>query len=305
MKPCFRALVRQDGILEMLCYEEIGEDFWSGGGITAKSVKQQIDSAGIYSSILLRINSPGGDAFEGVAIGNLLKATGRQVNVVIDGIAASAASIIAMCGNTITMAPNSMMMIHKAWTFALGNADDLRKMSGTLDKIDGAIALTYVDRTGKTVDEITAMMTEETWMSAADCLRDGFCTAISNDDEEDGAAMNLARKFKALDRFQKVPEALNKKAATPECACDCRGCQDGECESCSNLACEDPHCEDCPMQSGKEAAAALNANLRAVASTAATSTVATIAGQDAVQISNLSLFQAKQWMLEKGISQVL
>ncbi len=252
VKPFFRASVRQDGVLEMLCYEEIGQDYWSDTGITAKSVKQQIDSAGIYSSILLRINSPGGDAFEGVAIGNLLKSTGRTVDVVVDGIAASAASIIAMCGNTITMAPNAMMMIHKAWTLSMGNSDDLRKMADTLDKIDGAIATTYVTRTGKTADEISAMMTAETWMSAADCLEGGFCTAIGGD-EEDGA-MNLARGFKALERFGKVPQSLNKSALnkSDSCACDCQACTDGDCASCSNEDCKDKNCEDCPMQSGTE-----------------------------------------------------
>lgn len=281
-KPFFRASMGTDGVLEMLMYEEIGQDYWSGTGVTAASVRAQIDRAGIYTSILVRINSPGGDAFEGIAIGNVLKATGKPINVCVDGIAASAASIIAMCGTTITMASNAMMMIHKASSFAYGNADDFLATSTALAKIDGSLAQTYVDRTGKTSDDILAMMAAETWMSAADCLRDGFCTAIEGAEEE-GDAMNMARRFKALEHFQKVPKNLKAPKASTECACDCQACMDGDCSSCSNPDCTDPHCEDCPMQN--DAGETGNAVAPVIA---------------AVPPSNLSLFVAKQWLLDHG-----
>ena len=113
LKPFFRASVRNStGVLEMMIYEQIGENWWSGGGVTAKSVKQRIDAAGPFSRLTLRINSPGGDAFEGIAILNMLRAQGKPIDVYVDGIAASAASIIAMCGDTITMGWGAMMMIH-------------------------------------------------------------------------------------------------------------------------------------------------------------------------------------------------
>jgi ATP-dependent protease ClpP protease subunit len=274
-KPFFRASMGNDGVLEMLVYEQIGEDFWSGTGVTAASVRAQIDRAGIYASILVRINSPGGDAFEGIAIGNVLKATGKPVNVCIDGIAASAASIIAMAGTTITMASNAMMMIHKASSFAYGNADDFLSTSTALAKIDGSLAQTYVDKTGKAIDDILAMMAAETWMSAADCLRDGFCTAIAGADEDEGEAMNMARRFKALERFQKVPKSLKLKASA-KCARDCKACMDGDCPSCSNPDCTDTHCQDRPMQND--------------------------ADNSATTPSNLSLFKAKQWLLDHGQS---
>jgi ATP-dependent Clp protease protease subunit len=256
-KPFFRASVGSDGVLEMLVYEQIGADYWDDSGITAKSVKQQIDQAGMYSSILLRINSPGGDAFEGVAIGNLLRSTGKPVNVCVDGIAASAASIIAMAGTTITMASNAIMMIHKAWSYAVGNADDMRKTADSLDKVDGAIAQTYVDRTGKPKDDVMELMKAETWMSAQDCLDAGFCTTIADPTEAEPVAMAMARKFKALARYAKVPKSLKPtdpkaKQTAGECACDCQACSDGECENCSNSDCTDRNCEDCPMQSGTE-----------------------------------------------------
>jgi len=265
----FRASVKDDGVLECLVYEEIGADYWSGGGITAKTVKQQIDAAGAYSKISLRINSPGGDAFEGVAIGNLLKSTGKPIDVYVDGVAASAASIIAMCGDTITMAPNALMMIHDAWTFCMGNAAELTKMAATLSKVDEAIAQTYVDRTGKPVDEVKVLMDAETWMSAKECVDGGFATAIAA--EDDGAAMAMARKFKALARMKNLPEQLKpdkeamqtvaatSKVVTPpsvvavasettsECACPCDPCVDGTCNSCTHEACDCQNCEDCPM----------------------------------------------------------
>lgn len=268
MKPFFRAAVRQDGVLEMLVYEEIGMDYWSGEGITAKMFKQQLDNAGIYSGILVRINSPGGDAFEGVAIGNLLKSTGKTIDVAVDGIAASAASIIAMCGKTITMANNAMMMIHDAWTWGVGNSKEFAKLADTLGKIDGAIAQTYVDRTGKDMSDIRALMDAETWMSAADCLKDGFCTAIAKEDSEADAALAMASRFKALARYQKVPQALAPKDATTSCACECVECLDGECASCSNANCEDPNCKDCPAQ------------------------------MEADNSSNVSLYRAKQFLVE-------
>jgi ATP-dependent Clp protease, protease subunit len=161
----FRAALQEDGVFELLVYEEIGEDWWSGDGLTAKMFKQKLDSAGVYARIRVRINSPGGDAFEGIAIGNVLKSAGKPVDVIIDGIAASAASIIAMCGDTISMASNSMMMIHNAWTMAIGDSRAMAKMGDTLGKIDGAIAQTYVDKTGKPMAAIRALMDEETWMT--------------------------------------------------------------------------------------------------------------------------------------------
>lgn len=275
-KPFFRAAVRQDGVLEMMVYEDIGENYWDGGGITAKTVKQQVDGAGIFSSISLRINSPGGDAFEGVAIHNLLKSLGKPIAVSVDGIAASAASIIAMCGSTIEMGSNAMMMVHNAWTYCAGNAADLTKMADTLSKIDVAIAQTYVDRTGKPMADIKALMDEETWMGAEECVTNGFATGIMGGSDGDDEPMAMARKSKMLAHYRHVPKKLaNKDDAAPECACDCQNCQDGECENCTNKDCDDANCKDCPMQAGEENAAVLP--------------------------SNLSLFKARQWEIEHGI----
>lgn len=217
VKPFFRASVRgaanaegaADDVLELMVYKQIGEDF-SGRGITAGEFKDQIDQVGPFSRIAMHINSPGGDAFEGVAILNLLRGLGKPVDVHVDGIAASAASIIAMAGDTISMGSGAMMMIHNAWTITAGNADELTKEASTLRAIDASIAKVYVDRTGQEFDAVKAMMDAETWMDADACMALGFATGKSNGNDE-GAALNMARGFKALTKFARVPE--NLKAA--------------------------------------------------------------------------------------------
>jgi ATP-dependent protease ClpP protease subunit len=240
-KPCFCASLQSDGTLELLVYEDIGESFWTGGGVTAKSVKQQLDDAGAFSRIAVRINSPGGDAFEGSAILSLLKAQKKPVDVYVDGIAASAASIIAMAGNTITMGRTAMMMVHNAWTFCAGNADELRQCADVLDKISTSIGQAYVDKTGKTSEQIKAIMDAETWMSAQECVDEGFATSVAADDEDDEAAMALARSFKSLAKLKKVPDALKPKAADT-CACDCAACMQGDCANCDVEECDDENC---------------------------------------------------------------
>lgn len=256
VKPQFKAALKSDGVLEFLVYEEIGYDWWTDGGVTAKSVKAKLDESAAFSSVTVRINSPGGDAFEGAAIYSLLRATGKPVNVIIDGIAASAASIIAMAGDTITMSPVAMMMVHNAWTFCMGDASEMRKCADTLDKVSGSIAQAYVVRTGKTADEIKAIMDEETWMGAQECVDQGFATAVAEAaPKEDAAAMALAGSFRALAKMAKVPDAL--KASASGCGCDCAACQSGDCAGWTNDECE---YEDCDHEAGMSSAAAPEAS---------------------------------------------
>jgi ATP-dependent Clp protease, protease subunit len=201
----FFALAKKDSALEILVYDVIGYDFWSGGGITAGTIAAEIKQAGDFASISLRINSPGGDVFEGVAIANLLRAQNKPIAVSVDGIAASAASIIAMCGNTIAMGQGAMMMIHNAWTVAVGDAQDFLKIADTLDKISASIAETYVARTGKSLADVQALMDAETWLSADECVEEGFATSvISLPAEEDAEVMALAAVFAR--RFENAPK---------------------------------------------------------------------------------------------------
>jgi ATP-dependent protease ClpP protease subunit len=276
LRPCFKvALVQGTEDLEILVYDEIGEyfdwDTYETAGVSSKSVRQALDAAGTtFSRIKLRINSPGGDAFEGVAIGNILKASGKPIDVFIDGLAASAASIIAMCGTTITMASNAMQMVHQAWSYCVGNSTDMRKMADTLDAIDmGSVAQTYVDRTSLSMEEVMALLNAETWLSARDCVDKGFATAIAKDANE--PAMNMARNFRALASMRGVPEALRPSASVrpikndgmdDECQCPCPQCTSGDCAGCSGTDCGDPNCIDCPIQCDVSAKATATANLK-------------------------------------------
>src|SRR5216684_1932 len=210
--PAFRAASEKDAdTLELLLYGDIGES-WYGDGITAKWIKAQVDQAGPYSKLKLRINSFGGDAFEGVCIGNFVRSLGKPVETCIDGLAASAASVVAMCGDVISMAPNAMLMIHNASTMAWGYASDLRKVADVLEKISQSIAQTYVARTGNSAEEIQAMLDGETWMSAQDCMDKGFATEITTPGEEDSARsatlLDLARRSHVLQVYRNVPELL-------------------------------------------------------------------------------------------------
>lgn len=245
VKPQFKAALQSSGVLEILVYEEIGMDWWTGEGVTAKTVKNALDQAGQFASITLRINSPGGDAFEGAAIYSLLRATGKTVNVFIDGIAASAASIIAMAGDTITMSNVGMMMIHNAWTVCAGEAADMRKCADTLDKVSGAIAQAYVERTGKTLADVKSVMDAKTWMGAQECVDEGFATAVAEPAaKNDAAAMALASSFRALAKMSNIPEALKADAADGDlCGCDCAACLDGDCANCTVTDCAIEDCD--------------------------------------------------------------
>jgi ATP-dependent protease ClpP protease subunit len=258
-RPFFAADMRQDGTLELLCYELIGEDVWTGDGVTAKLVKQQLDQAPQCSDILLRINSPGGDVFEAIAIVNLLRSQKKPIEVRVDGLAASAASIIAMAGDKIIMAPNAMMMIHNAWTFCVGEAAELRRTADELEKISGVIAGTYVRRTKHQLSEITAMMDAETWMTADEALTGGFATEVEAEPDEqvEQNALAVAKRFRSLARFSRVPERY-RAALEAQCECSCQACKDAHCDECGNVDCEDENCVDCPMQNLEELEAKLD-----------------------------------------------
>lgn len=141
------------------------------GGLTAGKLIKALQ-ASQSDSITLRINSDGGEVFDAIAIYNYLK--DKNVHVVVDGICASAASIVAMSGKTITMKQGSMMMIHNPITIAIGESEDLRAQADILDKITESIVSIYMSRTGKTHDEITALMNAESWMNGLEAVTLGF-----------------------------------------------------------------------------------------------------------------------------------
>lgn len=163
---------------EISIYDEIG--IW---GVTAKafiSDLKKIDA----KKVILNVNSPGGSVFDGFAIYNALKNlrdSGTEITARVMGIAASAASFIVMAANKIEMPENSMMMVHYASGLAWGNAEDMRGMADTLDKIDASLVGIYTARTGKSEEDVRAMLEAETYLSAQEAKDAGFAdTVIEN-----------------------------------------------------------------------------------------------------------------------------
>ena len=172
-----KAATGQKEEAEIWIYEEIGDGWF--GGISAKGFADDVKALGAVKRIKLRINSPGGNVFDGTAIYNILKQHSAQVAVHIDGLAASIASVIAMAGDEIIMAENALMMIHNAWAMAVGNAEELRRQAEMLDKVNEAIRATYIRRTGREDKEIARWMDEETWMTAKEAQERGFIDSTS------------------------------------------------------------------------------------------------------------------------------
>lgn len=154
-------------------YDVIGEDPWSGGGTTAKRIAAALRSIG-QKDVVVNINSPGGDLFEGIAIYNLLRAHEKKVTVRVMGIAASAASVIMMAGDEIQIARAGFVMIHNCWVLAVGNRHDMREIADWLEPFDGAMADVYSARSGRTAKEIAKLMDEETWIGGKDAVDKGF-----------------------------------------------------------------------------------------------------------------------------------
>lgn len=192
---------------EIWIYQEIGRYY---EGLTAKQFAEDLKKLGARDEILLHLNSPGGDVFDGIAIYNILKQNQAKTTVSIEGIAASIASVIAMAGDKINIAANAMMMIHPAWGLAIGNAEEMRKTADMLDKVDASILTTYVNRTGKDEKEIWQLMEAETWMTAQDALEKGFVDEIT--DEIAIAAHFDLEKFRYRNVPRKTPVSMDHRA---------------------------------------------------------------------------------------------
>ena len=198
---------------EIWIYEEIGEDFWSGDGITAKSFQK--DLATIKAGqIDLHINSPGGEVFDGITIFNLLKQHPATITTYIDGLAASIASVIALSGDKVIMAENALFMIHNPYGMAMGDAAEMRKMADTLDKVRDSIVLSYTSKTGKDKDEITELMDAESWLSSFEALELGFIDEISEQMDMAACAKFIPTMIKA--KFKHIPENLTGGRKPPD-----------------------------------------------------------------------------------------
>lgn len=163
-------------------FDIIGEDYWTGTGVTAKAVSAKLREFG-GADVEVLINSPGGDMFEGLAIYNLLRDYSGDVNVKILGMAASAASVIALAGDNIQIGASAFYMIHNAWTLAAGNRHEFRAMADYLEPFDAAMADIYAARTEKPKADIVKMLDAETWINGNDAVEQGFADELLASDK--------------------------------------------------------------------------------------------------------------------------
>ena len=207
MKVFWKIKALAAGEAEILLYEFIGEDFF-GKGMSAKRFAEDLKSLGELNKIIVRINSPGGDVFDGVAIYNTLLNHKAKVNTFIDGLAASIASVIALAGDAVTIADNAMFMMHNPWTIAIGDAREMEKVAETLDKIRESLVVTYSKRSGKDAKAIIKLLDAETWLTGQEAVDEGFADKVSE-------AKAVAANFKMVAKYKHAPAALLEEKPEP------------------------------------------------------------------------------------------
>lgn len=166
-----------DESAEISIFGDIGASWW-GESVTLADFKKDFDSVKDKASIKVLLNSPGGDVWDGMGIYNLLSSVRQKVTVEVLGLAASIASIIALAGRELVMGEGSYFMIHKAWTFAMGNAAELRETADLLDKVDGQMFDIYEQHTDMTEEELAAAIAETTWYTAEEAVEAGFANSV-------------------------------------------------------------------------------------------------------------------------------
>lgn len=210
-------------------FDVIGAD-WYGDGVTASRIAAALRSIG-GADVTVNINSPGGDMFEGLAIYNLLREYEGKVTVKVLGLAASAASIIAMAGDEVQIGRGAFLMIHNCWVYAMGNRHDLQQIAADMVPFDKAMNDIYSARTGLDAATIDAMMDAETYIGGSDAVEKGFADRLLAADEiadgDDSPAAAL-RKLDAMLAKTDAPRSERRKllkaltggkpgaAATPE-----------------------------------------------------------------------------------------
>lgn len=200
----------QVGNVEIYIYGDIG-DSWDEDSTTAAQFVRDLQLVGA-SDITLRINSLGGSVGDGLAIYNALKRHPGDIDVQVDGLAVSCASLIAMAGDTVTMAENSLMMIHAPWGATTGNATNLRSTADMLDKFSEAMSASYAAKTGKPAEEMLALLSDgqDHWFAAAEAVAAGFADRC-------GPAIEINARFD-LTRFNNpaVAAAFTKEKTMPQ-----------------------------------------------------------------------------------------
>lgn len=199
------AAAEADATTRVYLYDEI-----SYYGVTAADMVGALAGAG---PVELHIHSPGGDVFEGIAVLNVLRAHPHPIDVVVDGVAASAASFVAMAGATVTVARNAQMMIHDALMLTIGNQADHLVSADLLGQASENIASIYAGRAGGTVDEWRARMRDTTWYTADGAVSAGLADKVSAADADSGAAATFDLSLFDYARRDAPPPALPSTSA--------------------------------------------------------------------------------------------
>ena len=233
---------------EIFIYDAIGEDFW-GDTVTPKSVVTALAELKGVKTLYIRLNSPGGSMFDGAAIYAAIRRFDAHKIVTVDGLAASAASMIAMAGDEVWMSPTATMMIHNAQGFTVGDAKVHREQADLLEKLSNDVVAASYERTGQKPEQIRAWMDSEKWMNAEEAVDLGFADKIEK--EEDEAPKDKAPPAPRAD----ATEACNcSDSAIKPCGC-CKNCHDSAvdcpCDSRNDRACK--CCENCHNHSTAEA----------------------------------------------------
>ncbi|MGD9880471.1 MAG: head maturation protease, ClpP-related [Reyranella sp.] len=202
----YRMVKRGSDRADVYLYGLIGTD-WYGDGVSAKKFADDLKALGAsIKTIDLRINSEGGDVFAGKAMYTLLLDHSARVVVHVDGLAASAASFVAMAGDEIEIAEGAFVMIHNAWTWAVGGAEDMRRKADLLDTVNETIREVYVARTKNTDADVRKWMDAETWMTGKEAVERGFADKIVEN-------LKVAASVSHPESFRNLPQALRPKRA--------------------------------------------------------------------------------------------
>ena len=202
----------REGDNSISIFDVIGADYW-GEGVTASRIAGALRSLG-GADVTVNINSPGGDMFEGLAIYNLLREYEGRVTVKVLGLAASAASVIAMAGDDVQIGRGAFLMIHNCWVYAMGNRHDLAQIAADMEPFDKAMSDIYQARSGLDADTVDRMMDGETYIGGSEAVEKGFADSllsadeIADDDESPAAAL---RKLDALLAKANTPRSERRK----------------------------------------------------------------------------------------------
>jgi ATP-dependent Clp protease protease subunit len=200
-------------LYDMIVSSAIEAEYW--GGVAAEQFVRDFNAI-TAPTIHLRINSPGGDVFAARAMEQAIRAHASKVIAHVDGYAASAATYVALAADEVEISDGGFFMIHNSWSFAMGNAEDLRQTAGLLDQIDTSIVNTYVKRTNLDEATIRDMLAAETWIGAEDAVKDGWANRVAADAPKDRVNWNIT----ALAAHGRKPKPKDAAPPAPPAAAD-------------------------------------------------------------------------------------